>query len=93
MYVRFEVLAAVVMKSSVFWDATLCSTLKINQCFRGTCRLHLQGQRTNQHEAGSRRSSADLDLFDPEDKGNMKCQLTFSGLHNIVSQKIELFVS
>jgi hypothetical protein len=28
--VRFEVLTAVVMKSSIFWDITLCSSLKVN---------------------------------------------------------------
>jgi hypothetical protein len=28
--VGFEVLTAVVMKGSVFWDVTLCSPLKIN---------------------------------------------------------------
>jgi hypothetical protein len=29
--VGFEVLTAVVMKSSIFWDTTLCRTLKVNQ--------------------------------------------------------------
>jgi hypothetical protein len=29
-FVRFEVLTAVVMKSSVFWDITPCSLLKVN---------------------------------------------------------------
>jgi hypothetical protein len=43
-YVRFEILKAVVMKSSIFWDITPCSPLKTNRRFRGTCRLHLQGR-------------------------------------------------
>jgi hypothetical protein len=30
------------MKSSVFWDITPCSLLKVNRRFGGTCRLHLQ---------------------------------------------------
>jgi hypothetical protein len=34
----FEVLTAVVMKSSVFWDIMPCSLLKVNQHFGGTCR-------------------------------------------------------
>jgi hypothetical protein len=34
-----------IMKSSIFWDMTLCSPLKVNWCFRGTHRFHLQGQR------------------------------------------------
>jgi hypothetical protein len=35
-YVGFEVLTAAVMNSSVFWDTTPCSPLKINRRFRGT---------------------------------------------------------
>jgi hypothetical protein len=46
----------VVMKSSVFYDVTLCSPLKFNQCFGETCCLHLHGwkisQAKNQCEAG-----------------------------------------
>jgi hypothetical protein len=56
-HMRFEVLSAVVMKSSVFWDITPCSPLKVNQHLRGTC------------------------------------QLAFNRLHNIISQKIELFIT
>jgi hypothetical protein len=43
------------MKSTVFWDITLCSPLKVNRRFGGTYRLHLQGRRIsraiNQQEA------------------------------------------
>jgi hypothetical protein len=46
--VGFEVLTAVVMKSSIFWDTPPCSPLEVNWCFRGTCNLHLQGPRTSQ---------------------------------------------
>jgi hypothetical protein len=38
----FEVLTAVVMNSFIFWDIMLCSPVKLNQCFGGTCRLHPQ---------------------------------------------------
>jgi hypothetical protein len=42
--VGFEVLIAVVMKSSaVFWDIRLFSPFKVNRCFGGTYHLHLQG--------------------------------------------------
>jgi hypothetical protein len=34
--VRFEVLTAVVMKSTIFWDITPCSPLKVNRHFGGT---------------------------------------------------------
>jgi hypothetical protein len=35
-------------KRSIIWDVMVCSTLKINQCFGRTCRLHLQGRRIRQ---------------------------------------------
>jgi hypothetical protein len=45
--VGIEVLTAVVMKSTIFWDITPCSLLKVNRRFGGTYRLHLQGRRTS----------------------------------------------
>jgi hypothetical protein len=36
------------MKISTFWDIILCSPLKVNRRFGGTCRLHLQGRRISQ---------------------------------------------
>jgi hypothetical protein len=33
------------MNSYIFWDITLCSPLKVNRRFGGTCHLHLQGRR------------------------------------------------
>jgi hypothetical protein len=54
-YAGFEVLTAVVMKSTVFWDITPYSSLNVNQRFGGTYCLHLQGQRISwarsQHES------------------------------------------
>jgi hypothetical protein len=41
-YVRFEVLTAVTMKNSVFWDVAPCRYF-VNRRFGGTYRLHLQG--------------------------------------------------
>jgi hypothetical protein len=56
----FEVLRAVVIKSSVIWDVTPCSLLQVNRRFRELCLLHLQGRRTSQarsqHEEGSNQS-------------------------------------
>jgi hypothetical protein len=40
--VGFEVLTAVVMKSAIFWDITLCSPLSVNRRFGGTYHRHLQ---------------------------------------------------
>jgi hypothetical protein len=44
-HVGFEVLTAVIMKSTIFWDITPCSSLSVNRRFGGTYRLHLQGQK------------------------------------------------
>jgi hypothetical protein len=43
-YLRFEVLTAVVMESSILWDITPCILLNFNWRFGGTCRLYLQGR-------------------------------------------------
>jgi hypothetical protein len=47
-YAGFEVLTAVVMKSTIFRDITPWSPSKVNRRFKGTCRLHLQGRRISQ---------------------------------------------
>jgi hypothetical protein len=39
---------AVVMQSSIFWEISLCSPLKVNGRFGGTRRLHLQFRRRSQ---------------------------------------------
>jgi uncharacterized protein YfaT (DUF1175 family) len=41
--VGFEVLTAVAMNSSVFWDITSYRPVKVNGCFGGIYRLHFQG--------------------------------------------------
>jgi hypothetical protein len=55
------------LESSVFWDITPFKLLKVNQCFRGTLCLHLQGQRIsqtrNQHEAVSKQSRLDSVIY------------------------------
>jgi hypothetical protein len=43
-----EFLIEVVMKRSLFQDITLCSPLKINLRFGGTCHFHFQGPRIGQ---------------------------------------------
>jgi hypothetical protein len=56
----FEVLTAVPMKSSIFWDIMPCSLMKVNWLFGETCHFHPQcgaiSQARNQHEAGRRQS-------------------------------------
>jgi hypothetical protein len=57
----FEVLTAVVMKSTVIWDIMPCSPLKVNRRFGGTYRLYLQGGRISQ--AGNQRESSACHLL------------------------------
>jgi hypothetical protein len=87
------------LKRSVIWDIALCSPLKVNRLFGGTCGPHLQDRRIsqarrNQHEAGSKQSLLGL-FFDSEDGGDVrpKRQLTFNGKHRVISQRIDLFVT
>jgi hypothetical protein len=42
-YSEFEVLTAVAMKSSIFWNVTPYNPLKLNRCFEGTCRYPEDG--------------------------------------------------
>jgi hypothetical protein len=42
MYVGYEVLTEMFMKSSIFWDIIPCNPFKINQHFGVTSRLYLQ---------------------------------------------------
>jgi hypothetical protein len=80
-YVGFEVLTAVVMKSTIFCDIMPCSSLKANWHFRGTYRLHPQDRRisraNNKHKkrwqaAACFHAGFLLGLFlDPEDWGDM----------------------
>jgi hypothetical protein len=44
----FEVLTAVVVKGSVFWDITPYTPLKVNRRFGGIRRLQLHDQRISQ---------------------------------------------
>jgi hypothetical protein len=73
--VAVEILTAVDMKNSVFWDVLPCSPVKVNQCFGGIYCLHLQGLRVsqprNQYETGSKMLYL---FFDPEDGGDIFLQ-------------------
>jgi hypothetical protein len=56
--IRLVMLAAMVMKSCIFWDITSCNPLKVSQRFGATCRFHFQGRRISRCEAGSKQSLA-----------------------------------
>jgi hypothetical protein len=65
------------------------SPVKINQRFKETCHLHLQGwrvrQTSNQIEASSK-------LLHPGFLPGLVMELTFTRLHSITSQQLELFI-
>jgi hypothetical protein len=44
----YKALTTVAMKSSIFWDTTPCSLVKVNRLFGRKYRLHLQDRRVNQ---------------------------------------------
>jgi hypothetical protein len=65
-----EVLPAIVLKSSIFWDITPYGSLKGDRHFGGKLRLHFHGRRISQHKLFATFFHAGLllgFLFDPED--------------------------
>jgi hypothetical protein len=79
--VEFDVLAAMVMKSTIFWNIKPCSPLKLNRRFGGIYRLRLQGRRISRAR-NQRRSRW---RYVPP-----KRLFTFNGLHGVISQKMLL---
>jgi hypothetical protein len=77
----------------------LCNTLKDNRRFGGTCRLNFRAQRISQarkqHEAGSWFMLFLVRLISRpwiwRRHVPPKRQLSFSGLHSVISQKMKLF--
>jgi hypothetical protein len=65
------------LKSSIFWDITPYSPLKVDRRFGGTCCL--QGRRVNRtrNQRESRRGCVPT-----------KLRFTFNGLHGIISQNV-----
>jgi hypothetical protein len=91
LYVGFAVLAAVVMKSTVFWDIMPCSPLKVSRRFGGICRLYVQGQRKSwARNLLSRWFFVWLFLWLWRWRRRIlpKRRLTYNGLHGIISQTI-----
>jgi hypothetical protein len=80
--VGFEVLTAVVMKSSIFWDVSPCSPLKVNRRF-------------GEHVASIFRvSSGSCLAYSSTLKVEATCSSetsTINGLHGVIPQKTELF--
>jgi hypothetical protein len=52
--IRFLLLTAVTMKSSVFWDVTVYSPVKVHRLFGGTCYLHHPGSKNKSNKKPTR---------------------------------------
>jgi hypothetical protein len=87
------------LKMCIFWGIMPCSPLKVNRRFRGTCHFQLQDRRIskarNHHEAGSKHSSclAYSSTMKMEPICSSESSVDFNGLHGVISQKIELFIT
>jgi hypothetical protein len=75
-----EVKQASIKKTTIFWDITPCSPLRVNRRFGGTYRLHILGRKMssvrNHHESRSLPPaftlvSCGIFFFDPEYWGDM----------------------
>jgi hypothetical protein len=89
--VGFEVLTAVVVKNTIFWDITPCSPLNASRCFGITYRLNLQGRRTSRARNPSESRWQAEQALKMEAIIPPKRLLTFNGLHGVITQKIVLF--
>jgi hypothetical protein len=56
---RFQILTAVTMKFTVFWDVTPCILVAVYQLFGGKCGLYLQGTRHGEQQ----KTFSMLDVF------------------------------
>jgi hypothetical protein len=82
LFVGFEVLTPVVMKSTIFWDKTPCSPLKVSRRFGETYRLHLQGRKMTSAACHLLSRWFHLSLF----FSTLKMEVIFSSEMSAVSQ-------
>jgi hypothetical protein len=93
-YVGFEVLTAMVMKSSVFWVIMPWRMLEVNQCQGNMLPPSSQPRNKTSSACYFVHASFLLGLFSgPEDGGRSSVETScdFQLLHGIISQKTELF--
>jgi hypothetical protein len=98
----FEVLTAVDMKSSIFWNVTPCNSLKVNIRFGRTCNLYLQDRRISKPSnklallatcfmlVSCLAYSSTLKM---EANVLPKRRLTLNGLDGVISEKLEPFMN
>jgi hypothetical protein len=87
------------MESTIFWDITPCSPLKVNRHFGGAYRLQLQGRRISRarNQRGSKWKAGPawliLRLWSWRRYVSPKRWLPFNGLRGVISLKIVLFTT
>jgi hypothetical protein len=85
------------MKSSIFRVIVPCSPLNVHRRFGGTGRLHFQGRRISQEETNMKQVASRPLAYSSTLKMEATCSvgtsLNFDGLHNVISQKMELFIT
>jgi hypothetical protein len=86
----FEVSIALLMKSSIFWDTTSWSPLKVNRRFEGTICLHLHCQRISQGKTEHEASSSPLKMKETCFSETLD---DFQRTVRSLSQKIELYIT
>jgi hypothetical protein len=83
--------------SSLLWNMTQGNPTKVYRSFKGTCHFHLQegtiGQTRSQHEALLAICFTLVSALAYSSTPKMEVLVTFNGLHGIISQKTEVFLS
>jgi hypothetical protein len=87
----FEVLRAVLINSSIFWDIKPCSLLKVYWRFGGTHNLYLHSRRVNQARNQHEESTKQFEPRKWMQNVPLKYWLTCKGLYGIIFQKREFF--
>jgi hypothetical protein len=65
--------------------------VKVNGCFRGTCRLHLECRRISQAKTSIKLVARFLAVPEIGKGLPLKRRLIFNGLHGVMSQKLQIF--
>jgi hypothetical protein len=77
-YVGFEILTALVVKSTIFWDITLCSLMDVYWCVGGMRCFHLQGPRLSQASKQQYRGSEQNEVVHGGISQKKMCFLVFN---------------
>jgi hypothetical protein len=85
---KHEKLEIKMLKSTIFWDITPCSSLSANRHFEGTYRLHLQGRRNKFSKKPESKQMTRWRRYVPP-----KFRLTLNGLHGVISQNMVLIIT